>query len=480
MQLYNTLTKKIEDIAIEPNKTIRVYSCGPTVYAPAHIGNLRSFVFADTLVRTLRFMGADVRWVMNLTDIDDKTIAGAVARFGETATVQQLAEYTNEYTELFKKDLTAIGVDITGIEFVPISEKVSQMGAFILSLIEKGYAYETEQGDVYFNIEKYNTDFHDYGTLVGEKFLEGKKIGARVANDEYDKDSLSDFALWKAHDPVTEGNIYWEVAGLKKGRPGWHIECSVINHELFGGEPTDIHTGGVDLIFPHHTNEIAQAQPIYNPFVKTWCHSEHLLVDNKKMSKSANNFYTLSDIIAKGFDPLALRYLLLTTHYQNKVNFTWEALEAAQTALHNLRQKYQKFLKSDAESSVTPSDEKNNSAIPPQTGFSDALQNNVNTAEALAEVWEVVKSDIPASDVLSLLAMCETVLSIGIDHPLHAKTSLPQDIQKKIQTLIAQREALRGQKKFAEADALRTEIEELLKPFGATLKDTSTGSQIDF
>ncbi len=468
LRLHNTLTKKLEPITIEPGKKIRVYSCGPTVYAPAHIGNLRSFVFADTLVRTLHAQKVEVQWVMNITDIDDKTIAGAIQKFGQSATTQQLQEYTDEFTQQFIKDLEKVGVDTNHITFIPISQKVTAMGAFINKLVEKSYAYKTESGDVFFSIEKYNADFHDYGALVGEKFLEGKKIGARVISDEYEKDALSDFALWKAHDPKTEGNIYWEVEGLAKGRPGWHIECSVVNHEVFDGQPTDIHTGGIDLIFPHHTNEIAQAQPIYKPFVKTWCHSDHLLVDNKKMAKSAGNFYTLADVEAKGFDPIAFRYLLLTTHYQTQVNFTWESLESSQAGLQGLRKKFAE-VKTDSSGNIQETH-------PLLKNLFEALNNNLNTAESLATLWEIAKSNISNGEKAALLAKGAQVLGLKLETE---QKELPGEIKEKVEKLIRTREQLRKEKKFAEADALRIEVEKILAPFGYTIKDTPTGSEIE-
>jgi cysteinyl-tRNA synthetase len=293
LKLYNTLTKKIEEV---PKKDhINLYTCGPTVYNYAHIGNLRSYIMADLLYRTLKYDGYKPKWVMNITDIDDKTIKGAIAKFGQDATVENLREYTKFYLDEFLKDLGEVNVLKDEITFIRVTDVIKETQDFIVSLIDKGYAYKADDGSTYFSIEKYQKDFGDYGELVGNKFLEGKKVGARVAVDEYEKENLSDFALWKAWDKKTDGQIFWDHPQLGKGRPGWHIECSVINKIGFKGEPTDIHTGGVDLIFPHHTNEIAQSQALAGKgnFVHHWFHSEHLLVDGKKMSKSAGNFYTL-------------------------------------------------------------------------------------------------------------------------------------------------------------------------------------------
>jgi cysteinyl-tRNA synthetase len=335
LKLYNTLTKQIEEIKKPEGRRLNMYSCGPTIYNYAHIGNLRSFILADLLYRTLKYDGYEPRWVMNLTDIDDKTIKGTIQKFGKAAGVKELFDFTEEYRLAFVNDLKEVNVMVDEIEFIRITNKMPEIQEFIMQLIAKGYAYKAEDGSTYFSIEKYQKDFGDYGQLVGEKFIEGKKVGARVAVDEYEKDNLSDFALWKAYNPESDGNIAWDHPELGKGRPGWHIECSVINKVAFNGEPTDIHTGGVDLIFPHHTNEIAQSQALVGKgnFVHHWLHSEHLLVDGKKMSKSLGNFYTLKDIFEKGFNGMDFRFLFFNTNYRAQQNFTFESLNASKVAL---------------------------------------------------------------------------------------------------------------------------------------------------
>ncbi len=304
LKLYNTLTKQIEPFRPEPGRPVRLYTCGPTVYNYAHIGNLRAFIMADVLYRTLCYEGSELDWVMNITDIDDKTIKGTLNAFGPEATVANLKHFTDNYYQAFLKDLQAVNISVENITFVKVTDVIPHIQQFIEQLLQKQYAYQADDGSVYFSIEKYQNDFGDYGNLIGAKFMAGKKVGARVNVDEYDKDNLSDFALWKAHTPA-DGNIYWDHPILGKGRPGWHIECSTINKLKFS--VTDIHTGGVDLIFPHHTNEVAQSHPIYQPFVRQWFHSEHLLVENKKMAKSAGNFHTLHDISTNG---AALRVLI--------------------------------------------------------------------------------------------------------------------------------------------------------------------------
>jgi cysteinyl-tRNA synthetase len=303
---------------------------------------------------------------MNLTDIDDKTIKGAIAQYGSDATLEKLKTYTQHFTERFLADLRSVGVNTENIEFINATDVVPEIQDFIMKLIELGIAYKADDGSTYFSIEKYQEKFSDYGALVGEKFLEGKKLGARIKNDEYEKEDLSDFALWKAWDEA-DGQIFWDHYELGKGRPGWHIECSAINRLAFKEQPIDIHTGGIDLVFPHHTNEIAQSQPL-GPFVKHWIHFEHLLVDGKKMSKSLKNFYTLDDIHNKNFSGLDLRYLFLQSKYNQQTNFTWDALEAARNGRMKL---------------VNAKDE-NSAKEEIDTEFITALNNSFNTAEALS------------------------------------------------------------------------------------------------
>ncbi len=443
--LYNTLTRKIEPIEPTDGKTINLYTCGPTVYNFVHIGNLRSYIAADLLYRALVYNGYDVKYVMNITDVDDKTIKGAIEEFGPEATVQNLHEFTTRYLEAFLEDLGAVNIDANNIRMIRVSEVIPEIQAFILELIEKGYAYQTDDG-VYFSIEKYQADFHDYGALVGEKFLDGKKIGARVAVDEYDKDNLSDFALWKKHTDA-DANIFWDHPTLGKGRPGWHIECSVINKVGFGNSAIDIHTGGVDLIFPHHTNEIAQSQPL-GPFVKHWFHGEHLQVADEKMAKSKKNFFTLRDIEERGFSGLDLRYTFLQSHYQTQSNFTWEALEASHAALTKLKNTAKTLSQSDTSDSETN-----------DPAFTNNLNDNLNIPKALATAWEN-KSNLLEYD---------TVLGLGLSDSSHL------EVPDEIQVLLNERQMARDNKDFARSDELRDKIATL----GFEVKDTSEGQQIN-
>lgn len=439
LKIFDTLQNSEIKIDLSVDKPINFYSCGPTVYNYAHIGNLRTFIMTDLLVRTLKANGHKVNWVMNLTDIDDKTITGTIAEFGSNANIQTLKTYTSRFAEKFISDLREVGIDTEQINFMNVTDVIPEVQEFIVSLLEKGYAYTAEDGSTYFSIEKYQADFKDYGALVGEKFLEGKQVGARIKNDEYDKDNLSDFALWKAWDE-SDGQIFWDHPTLGKGRPGWHIECSAINKVAFDGKTTDIHTGGVDLIFPHHTNEIAQSQPIVNPFVTYWVHFEHLLVDGKKMAKSLKNIYTIDDLKVKGFSGLDLRYLFMQSGFRQQSNFTWESLEAAKTSRNKLKSAY--------------TDSKNYD----DADFLATINENLNTSAGLAYAWN-------HKDNLSFF---DTVFGLK----LNEQESI--DIPIEVQNLLDQRQTARDNKDFENSDRLRMEIENM----GYEVKDTTDGQQI--
>lgn len=452
IKIYNTLSGKKEEFKPINGKKVNLYTCGPTVYDSAHIGNLRSYISADILRRTLLYGGYQVNWVMNITDVDDKTIKRTVDEVGPEATPENLRAYTTRYFNMFKTDLEKINIPINqeNITFIRVSDKIEEIKTFIKKLINLGYAYKTEDG-VYFNIQKYQKKFRDYGSLVGADFLKGRKVGARVKVDDYEKDDLSDFALWKGRD-ASDGNIFWSDPELGDGRPGWHIECSAINYNAFNGEPTDIHTGGVDLIFPHHTNEIAQSQPIYKPFVNYWVHSEHLLVDNKKMAKRENNFYTLSDLEKETPQAgIALRYLLLQAHYRSPMNFTLENLRGAYAGLKNITPTYGKY-----EEPVPSSEELIQSV-------KAALADDLNTARSLA-----ILSKAEGKYVYTLLG----IIGLLSDLPFPDRRPLKiEDLPKGIHILIAKREEVRTSKQFIQSDALRKEINDL----GYEVEDTPTG-----
>lgn len=398
---------------------------------------------ADLLYRTLKYDGYKPRWVMNITDIDDKTIKGTIAKYGQEATVENLREFTKFYLDEFLKDLGEVNVLKDEITFIRVTDVIKETQDFIVKLMDKGYAYKADDGSTYFSIEKYQKDFGDYGVLVGEKFIEGKKVGARVKMDEYEKDNLSDFALWKAHD-AADANIFWEHPILGKGRPGWHIECSVINQIGFKGEPTDIHTGGVDLIFPHHTNEIAQSQALVGKgnFAHHWFHSEHLMVDGKKMAKSAGNFYTLKDLKEKNpYIGNVLRFSFLQAKYSALQNFTFDSLSASQQAIVGIYRILQKPEIVDRDSSDM------DAAL-------NGLNNDLNVPEALANG--------------SAKFIYQTLLGVGILPPKQDSDST-QDLPDEVKGLVSSREQARKQKDFKKSDELRKQIESL----GYEVMDTS-------
>ena len=320
IRLYNTLSGKVEDFHPIDAGRVRMYACGPTVYDYVHIGNLRTFIAVDLLYRFLLQSGYDVRYVMNITDVDDKIIRNA-AREGVS-----VKEYTTKYAQAFLEDSASL--NIAQPILVRATEHIQEMAEFIADLVEKGFAYRTDDGSYYFRIAK----FPDYGKLSKKDFA-GMEDGARVDVDEYDKDSARDFALWKAPKP---GEASWDTP-IGPGRPGWHIECSVMSMEELGAS-FDLHAGGEDLIFPHHENEIAQSESFTGkPFARFWFHARFLLVEGQKMSKSLGNFFTLRDLVLKGHKPSSIRWLLTQVPYRNQLNFTFEGLKAAASSVEKLR-----------------------------------------------------------------------------------------------------------------------------------------------
>lgn len=460
LAFYNSLGRQREELTKTPGEAVTMYSCGPTVYDFAHLGNLRSFVFADTLFRALNYFGYKPSWVMNITDIDDKTIRGTLGEKGLSATPTDLADYTQKFLEAFVKDLTNLNIDITKIKFIKVGEVIEQIQNDTVKLLEAGFAYQAEDGSVYFSIEKFQENFGDYGSLVGENFLAGKKTGARVKVDEYDKENLSDFALWKARDE-SDGNIFWSHPVLADGRPGWHIECSSINKLAFGGQILDFHTGGTDLIFPHHTNEMAQSKALTgNPLSRFWLHSGHLLVDGQKMSKSLNNFIRLKDLVEKNFHPLAYRYFALQSGYGQTLNFTWDSLKAAEAAYRDLLIKLAWL-----QSQITGADGK---ILPlAKEEFEKALADNLNTGVALSVLWKVLSyTDADPADLLATVLDFDEVLGLNLK-----SASRLLDIPPEVRSLAAKREEARAEKNWPEADAFRRQINDQ----GFEISDTETG-----
>lgn len=457
LHLFNTLTRRKETFSIGLTNSVSLYTCGPTVYAKAHIGNLRTYLFEDLLVRTLGLLGFEVNQVMNITDIDDKTLSGAL-KAGKS-----LADFTAPFKKAFFQDLNAL--NITPARHYPEATAfVSQMINMIDRLIDRGFAYVSDDQSVYFSVER----FSSYGCLarlVPEKL----KVGGskRVEADEYDKQEASDFALWKSHDPKRDGNINWD-SPWGKGRPGWHIECSAMAHHYHG--PTlDIHAGGVDNIFPHHDNEIAQSQCIHQkPLARFWLHAEHLRVEGRKMSKSLGNYLALSDLTKANFDPLAFRLLLLQNHYRTPMNFTWDALKGATSALVRLQSTIKRLekLSSLPQSNTLTLKGISESAF---ERFQAALMDDLNSASALAIVFEtarLVNQRLDANSLtqreigefLSCYHKIDRVL--GILWPKESgDISQLQKVPEQITNWVIEREKARKNRDWKLADSLRQQIE---------------------
>jgi cysteinyl-tRNA synthetase len=458
LRLYNTLTQELEEFRPARDNVVRMYTCGPTVYNHVHIGNLRTFTFQDILRRWLRHKGFELNHVMNITDIEDKIIANA-ARERKT-----LKQYTEVYIAAFFEDAKALRLE-TPERVVKATDHIEDMVEAIETLGAKGATYVSD-GSTYFRI----ASFPEYGKLSHNDFG-GIRSGARVDTDEYEKDNARDFVLWKArkgdepswHEPIGDG------------RPGWHIECSVMAMKYLG-ETLDIHSGGVDLVFPHHENEIAQSESITGkPFSRFWLHSEHLLVEWQKMSKSLGNFFTLRDLEKKGYKPEAVRYLLASVPYRKKLNFTFDGLDAAETAIQRLRNFKQRLetekLEPGAEEELFGVSHKALQA------FEDALDDDLNTAEALGAVFEFVREMNTALDEGRFReANRESALRVldvfdGIFDVLKAGEAAGALTEAEIEAKIAERNAARKSRDFALADQIRGWLLEK----GIVLEDTRDG-----
>ncbi len=471
-QLFNSFTHS-KEVFIPSKDTVNIYSCGPTVYNEPHIGNMRSYLFADLLVRSLRLEGFKTRHVVNLTDIDDKIVKGLKEK-NTDSTVDDIVFYTEPFIQNFFEAIQTLR--ITPADHYPkATEHMHTITNMIHTLKEKGYAYEKDQS-IYYAINK----FKNYGKLAKIDFA-NMKTGTRYNTDEYPKDDIRDFALWKYNDGNVD-QIYWETEH-GPGRPGWHIECSAMIHSLFS-EPVDIHTGGVDLMFPHHENEIAQSEAAFDrSFVKLWMHCEHLIIDNKKMSKSLGNFYTLSNLLQKDYSALLLRYFLLTTHYRQKLYLSFDILEQANHTLHKIQNTYERFEKTAIQEQNDPNI--NVHGVTSQSNqlqiqFLDSLKNDLNISEAMANFHAFLKyvnhlldqaQDVLPLPVYKILdssfdyfnSILDILLRNQVDH-------IPQEVQ----ILIQKRNQHRENKEYAKADHIRN----IVYQSGYMILDTHKDSQI--
>ena len=386
LRLFNTLSGQLDELAPSDGQALRMYACGPTVYDYGHIGNFRTFLQIDVLRRFLKLTGVDMRHVMNITDVDDKIIRNAAERR------IPISEYTPRFVDAFFEDLDALRIERPEV-IARATEHIPRMVELVEKLAAAGAAYQTEDGSWYFRL----ASFPEYGKL-SKKDLNGIEDGARVDVDEYEKDSARDFALWKAAKP---GETAWDAV-IGRGRPGWHIECSAMAMEYLG-ESFDLHAGGEDLMFPHHENEIAQSESVtHKPFARHWMHVRFLLVDGRKMSKSEGNFYTLRDLLLKGYKASAIRLALVSVPYRHQLNFTFEGLTEATNAIERLRTFHQRLTSGSFAPGESP--EMQSAAEQAQSDYMAALSNDLNTAEARAPIFDLIRAANTAIDQGKLLA----------------------------------------------------------------------------
>jgi cysteinyl-tRNA synthetase len=486
LQLYNTMSSRVEEFRPLNGNEVRMYACGPTVYDYGHIGNFRTFVAVDLLRRFLRQSGYKVRHVMNITDVDDKIIRNA-ARDG--VSVQQ---YTEKYEKAFLEDAAMIGIEQPVL--VRATEHIPEMAEFVTRLVEKGLSYRTEDGSYYFRIAK----FPQYGKL-SKKDFSGMLDGARVDVDEYDKDSARDFAVWKAPKP---GEASWE-SSIGPGRPGWHLECSVMSMQELG-ESFDLHAGGEDLIFPHHENEIAQSESLTGkPFAHFWFHPRFLLVEGEKMSKSVGNFFTLRDLVLKGHRPSSIRYLLASVPYRNQLNFTFDGLKQAAVSVERLRNFRQRLISGK----FPDGGNEGLQSLARETAdrMRAALDDDLNTAQDQAAIFEMVRRANAAFDageikkddtapLLAVLSKFDEIFAVlndddavrmkqvfdwaqaeGRDKDISAELREAVQSEKssdaEIEGKVAEMEAARRARNFKESDTLRAE----LASAGIVIENTKDG-----
>lgn len=460
-RIYNTMSRAKEELVPLDGKHVRMYTCGPTVYNYAHIGNFRAYMFEDLLRRYIKFRGFDVTQVQNLTDVDDKTIRASIEQG------LPLKEYTQTYVDAFFEDLAKLSIE-PAEHYPAATDFIPEMIKIIETLFEKGYAYQSEDGSVYYSIDK----FEAYGKLANLD-REGMQSGARVAQDEYDKENAADFALWKAYVPE-DGDVVWD-SPWGRGRPGWHIECSAMSMKLLG-DSFDIHTGGVDNIFPHHEDEIAQSEAASGkPYSKYWMHCGYLVVDGKKMSKSLGNFYTLREILDMGYTGREVRYELLSSHYRQSLNFAFKSLDANRAALKRLDEFYaniQEAVGGESEAGALPE-----WAAETRKRFAEAMDDDMNISGAMAAVFDTVHAGNKALAEHPLSGK-QALAVIGLWQDLDAVLGLliPEEaaIPAEATELLEARAVARAEKNWAESDRIRDALAEL----GWTVKDTPEGPKL--
>ena len=447
MNVYNSLSRRVEPLAPLADNTIRLYTCGPTVYNFAHIGNFRAYTFEDILRRVIQFNGMKIKQVMNLTDVDDKTIRGA------NGAGVKLTDYTKTYKDAFFADLKQLNVQPAEV-YPAATDHIPEMIALVQKLVEKGIAYQSEDGSVYFSVTK----FPGYGKLAHIDF-DNQRTGARCAADEYDKENVGDFALWKAWEE-SDGPVGWD-SPWGRGRPGWHIECSAMSMKYLG-ETFDLHTGGIDNLFPHHENEIAQAEAATGkPFVNTWMHCAHLRVNGEKMSKSLGNFFTLRDLIEKGWTGREIRYVLINAHYRSGLNFAFTALEDARKSLARI----DACVETATEGPVPEWAQKH------LDDFTTAVNDDLNIPKAFAALFELVRdaNGKGGTGTLGVFKRMDEVLGV-IFFGKAEKAEVPAEIQ----AMLDERAAARAAKNWAESDRLRDAI----AAAGWLVKDSKAGQTV--
>lgn len=460
-KIYNTMSRSKEELVPLDGDHVRMYTCGPTVYNYAHIGNFRAYMFEDLLRRYIKFCGFKVTQVQNLTDVDDKTIRASIEQG------LPLKEYTQTYIDAFFADLAKLNIE-PAEHYPAATDYIPEMITLIETLFEKGYAYQSDDGSVYYSIDK----FDEYGKLA-RLDREGMQSGARVDQDEYDKDNAADFALWKAYVPE-DGDVVWD-SPWGRGRPGWHIECSAMSMKLLG-ESFDIHTGGVDNIFPHHEDEIAQSEAATGkPYSKYWMHCGYLVVDGKKMSKSLGNFHTLREVLDMGYTGREVRYELLSGHYRQSLNFAFKSLDANRAALKRLDEFHANI--KEAAGNETTAGELPTWAADTRARFAAAMDDDMNISGAMAVIFDTVHAGNKAmaeTPISGTEALAVSNLWKELDTVLGILEPPKEEISDEVAALLEARTVARTEKDWAESDRIRDALAEL----GWTVKDTPEGPKL--